>query len=93
LSQPDSTYQNIELSGAADSELIVQLDPDTKVEGADTYWTGSIVWRYESDTWVNTTVRDGETIQDVYGYPRTIENAETGEKYEITETRVTLIEN
>jgi hypothetical protein len=76
LSQPNSTFENISFTGGVNYDFVVDMQ-------------NQIVYRYNVVTlqWEST----GITIQDFYGYPRTVRNPNTGETFYITKNAVTQI--
>lgn len=75
-SQASSTFENISFTGGVNYDFVVDMQQQ-------------IVYRYNVVTlqWEST----GITVQDLYGYPRTVRNPNTGETFYITETSVTQI--
>jgi len=75
-SQANSTFENISFTGGVNYDFVVDMQQQ-------------IVYRYNVVTlqWEST----GITVQDLYGYPRTVRNPNTGETFYITETSVTQI--
>ena len=75
-SQASSTFENISFTGGVNYDFVVDMQQQ-------------IVYRYNVVTlqWEST----GITIQDLYGYPRTVRNPNTGETFYITESSVTQI--
>ena len=94
LSQPYSTYLDIELEGGLERDVAHLLTDgeDTDSDGSHDCWAGSEVWRYQDGDWTQST---GATLQSELGYPRTVhvvdENGDaTGISYEILKNQVCL---
>jgi len=75
-SQASSTFENISFTGGVNYDFVVDMQ-------------NQIVYRYNSVSleWEST----GITVQDLYGYPRTVRNPSSGETFYITENNVTQI--
>ena len=69
-------FEDISFTGGVNYDFVVDMQ-------------NQIVYRYNVVTlaWEST----GITVQDLYGYPRTVRNPSTGETFYITETTVTQI--
>ncbi len=83
-SQPNSTYENINIEGGLDANTMSLLK-----------WNeGSMlieVWAYDNDTgaWV---LDASKTLQEIYGYVREVVNPITGKRYLIKQNSVEIIE-
>lgn len=72
LSQLGSTFYDVQLSGGTDAKTIYSVE-------------GNKLYQYSNNAW---TITQNKSIQELYGYPRTVINPITLNRYEIQENNV-----
>lgn len=75
LSQNESTFYDVVVSGGTDAKTIYSVE-------------GNKLYKFENNKWSLETLK---SVQDLYGFPRTIINPATGVSFEIRENEVVKI--